>query len=81
MGHDDFLESVKEELLEILARRDILPIESGTMFDPSIHNSVGAVEADDEHPDKTIVRVVRAGYYIQDRVLRPADVIVAVKRA
>lgn len=77
---DDLTLSVEDELLEILARREFYRMDAPSVFDPTIHNAVGIVEETDDHPEKSIVRVVRNGYFFRDKVFRSADVIVAVKR-
>ena len=77
---DDLTCSIEEELLEVLARRNFYRMPPAETFDPAYHNAVGAVEETAEHPDKSIVRIVRNGYIFCDKVFRPADVIVAVKR-
>jgi molecular chaperone GrpE len=50
--------------------------EAGDRFDPALHDAV-AVREVDTVPDRTIVEVVRTGYRLGDRVLRPAQVIVS----
>lgn len=76
---DEMTASVAEEILELLARREIYHMEQTVLFDPRYHNAVGTIPAGDEYPDKSIVRVVRNGYLLREQVFRPADVIVAVK--
>ncbi len=76
---DRLTASVEEELLELLARREIHQMESPAMFDPRYHNAVGTEPATELYPDKSVVRIVRNGYLLRDQVFRPADVIVAVK--
>lgn len=76
---DSLTASVEEEILELLARREIYQMEQTVLFDPRYHNAVGTVPAGDEYPDKSIVKVMRNGYLLRDQVFRPADVIVAVK--
>jgi len=46
-------------------------------FDPTIHQAVQTVPADDDHPANTVVQVLQKGYRLKDRVLRPAMVVVA----
>lgn len=75
---DSLTASVEEELLELLARREIYQMEQVALFDPRYHNAVGTVPASNEYPEKSIVRVVRNGYLLHEQVFRPADVIVAV---
>lgn len=77
---DDLTASVKEELLEILARREFCKMPQLVFFEPTCHNAVGTVEETPEHPEKSVVRVVRNGYFFRDRVFRSADVIVSVKK-
>ena len=51
----------------------------GDRFDPELHQAVGVHEREDL-PSQTVVELVRAGYALGDRVLRPAEVIVAQPR-
>ena len=76
---DDMTASVEEEILELLARREIYQMERPEIFDPRYHNAVGTADVTDEHPEKSVVKVVRNGYFLRDQVFRPADVIVAVR--
>ena len=77
---DAFAYSVLDELLEIFARRGITPIQQLDTFDPHIHNAVSTVAATDDCPAGTITQVIRHGYASEQRVIRPADVIVAVAK-
>lgn len=74
---DDFDFSIRDELLEVFSRREILPITDNQYFNPSIHNAVKTVPATEETQPGTIAFVQRTGYYQGDKVIRPADVIVA----
>lgn len=76
---DDLTDSVKEEILELLARREVYQMEKPVVFDPKCHNAVGTAPVTEEFPEKSVVRVVRNGYFFREQVFRPADVIVAVK--
>jgi molecular chaperone GrpE len=48
----------------------------GLQFDPSIHDAVSQQETLDL-PEGQVVQVVRKGYKMRDRLLRPASVVVA----
>ncbi len=48
----------------------------GEPFDPAMHDAVETVDADDDEPG-TIVRETRSGWRLGDRLLRPAQVVVA----
>lgn len=78
-GIDDLTASVEEEILELLARREIYKMDHTNTFDPRFHNAVGTEPATENCPEKNIISYVRNGYLLRDQVFRPADVIVAVK--
>lgn len=67
-------------LLSTLKKFGVTPIETpqGTPFDPQYHQAMTQVPAPDQEPN-TIVNVFQKGYMINDRLLRPAMVTVAVK--
>lgn len=77
---DDLTASVEEELLEVLARRGFTKMPEPVLFDPALHNAVGSAPETEENPEKSVIKVVRNGYFQNERVFRPADVIVAVKK-
>lgn len=64
-------------LTGVLERQNIRRIEAqGAPFDPHQHQAV-MEQPDPSVPNGTVVRVFEAGYLIEDRVLRPASVVVA----
>ena len=70
------LELVQERFMSLLALEGIRPIEAqGQAFDPRMHNAVQAEERADVRPG-TVVRVLRQGYRLRERVLRYAEVVV-----
>jgi molecular chaperone GrpE len=48
----------------------------GTPFDPNVHDAIGFV-SNELDPDNTIVEVVRKGYLLNNKVLRPSSVILS----
>jgi len=71
------LRQVLEQMEAILARQGVKRTGgTGERFDPERHEAVG-IHQTDEVPDQTIVDVARSGYTSGDRVIRPAEVIVA----
>jgi molecular chaperone GrpE len=61
---------------ELLARRDVLPLEVvGAAFDPQTMQ-VGDVVEDRSRPDGQVLAERRRGFRQRDRLLRPAEVIV-----
>lgn len=64
-------------LTGVLERHGIKRMEAqGAAFDPHQHQAV-MEQPDPSVPNGTVVRVFEAGYTIEDRVLRPASVVVA----
>jgi molecular chaperone GrpE len=71
------LRGIRDQMGAILARQGVQPIDAaGAPFDPERMEAV-SVRPDDGVPDRTVLAVARPGYTIGDRVLRPAQVIVA----
>lgn len=80
-GEDEFHKGVLliyRQLTEVLQRHGVRVIdESGVHFDPNIHEAV-VREEDSSVPSHTVVAILQKGYFIHDRLLRPALVKVAV---
>ena len=71
------LELSVRKLEEALHAHGLEVIEAiGKPFDPAVHEAIGHEESA-EHPEDTVVRELRRGYRIRDRVVRPALVKVA----
>lgn len=70
---------IRDELLKALERHAVRLIrpEPGSEFDPNEHQAVMRVETG-EQPANTIVALMQIGYALDDTVLRPATVSVAV---
>ena len=78
--NDSWLEGVKliqRKLDNLLQSEGVSEIETlGTEFNPMEHEALGSVETT-EHPSGYVAEVVRAGYRLYDRVILPAQVMVA----
>ena len=69
---------VRDKLVKTLADHGIRPIAlESKLYDPAYHEAV-ATEVTDRVPANTILDEVRRGYRMGDRVIRPAQVRVAV---
>jgi molecular chaperone GrpE len=68
--------------LDALAPRGLKELEPqrGDLFDPNIHEAIGQ-ETDAGLPDKTVTRVVSKGYFLHQKLLRPAKVLVNKNKA
>jgi molecular chaperone GrpE len=75
------VELIHRDFLKALERVGVRPFSAvGERFDPQRHEAVGRVERSDV-PDQTVVSETLRGYLFHDRVLRPAQVVVAVEVA
>jgi molecular chaperone GrpE len=71
------LRAVLEQMEGTLARQGLTRVGApGEQFDPERHEAVD-LRPTDEQPDRTVVDVARSGWASGDRVLRPAQVVVA----
>jgi molecular chaperone GrpE len=78
---DDFHKGVAliyKQMWDVLKRHGLRPIEqSGVPFDPKIHEAVVS-EENPSVPSQTVTAILQKGYFLHDRLLRPAMVKVAV---
>ena len=78
---DDFHKGVSliyKQLFDVLQKAGLKPIdESNVRFDPNIHEGV-VREEDPSVPSQTVTAILQKGYFLHDRLLRPALVKVAV---
>lgn len=78
---DEFHKGVSliyKQLFDVLQRHGLKPItESGVRFDPNFHDAV-VREEDPSVPSHTVTAILQKGYFLHDRLLRPAMVKVAV---
>jgi molecular chaperone GrpE len=75
---DVILESIKDELQELLERRDVRRVPSAGIFDPAIHEAVRTAPDLTQQPG-AILEVIRPGYLIGQHLLRPERVVVATQ--
>lgn len=72
------IEMVQEHLVKAVEANHVTAIDNvGEKFDPTSSQAVQTVPADDKHAKDTVVQVLQKGYKLEDRVLRPAMVVVA----
>jgi molecular chaperone GrpE len=73
----DGLRAVLDQMDAVLARQGVSRIgAAGEPFDPRRHEAI-AVQHTENVPDRTILAVERSGFALGDRVIRPAQVVVA----
>lgn len=70
-------QSIADEVITVLSRYGLEPIDTSGPFDPKVHKIVGLEPATAGVQPDAIVKVVRSGYLMSGVVLRPAEVVVA----
>jgi molecular chaperone GrpE len=73
LTHKQFLETVEK-----LGVRQVS--STGSLFDPNMHQAVAQVESETVEPN-TVVEEFQKGYFLHDRILRPAMVTVAIEKS
>jgi molecular chaperone GrpE len=82
-GNDDFetlstgLKHIHDNMVSIFASLGLKPVEAvGESFDPNLHEAISHEESTEFAPG-TVAREFKKGYFLNDRLLRPASVSVA----
>ena len=77
-GLDEGIRLVLRRFQDTLRRQGLLEIEAdGAPFDPRLHEAVQETPAGPGQREGDVVQVLRRGYLLDGRVIRPATVIVA----
>ena len=75
-SYRDGVELTLKQLNSVFEKFDLAEIDPlGEKFDPNKHQAISAVESDAE--PNTVTHVLQKGYALNDRILRPALVMVA----
>jgi molecular chaperone GrpE len=71
------IEMVRKKFLEVLNKHGVTQISAvGETFDPEKHEAIAQVESKEQEPN-AVIEEHHKGYYLLDRLLRPAQVSVA----
>lgn len=72
------LELIQKDLMSTLRRYGVTPIEdTGVPFDPTMHEGILREENPDV-PSHTVTQILQRGFFLHDRLVRPAMVKVAI---
>jgi molecular chaperone GrpE len=75
------VELTHKQFLETVGKLGVRQISSqGSSFDPAVHQAVIQVESENAKPN-TVVEEFQKGYFLHDRILRPAMVSVAKEKS
>lgn len=77
--HREGSELTLKQFLQVLEKHNVRPVEAlGQKFDPALHQAMTVDPTADAEPN-TVVKVFQKGYTLNDRLLRPAMVVIAQK--
>ena len=77
-GDDEGVQLIYSKLMKILEQKGLKAMESkGKKFDEAMHEAVTQIPAAEPEQKGLVVDVVEKGYYLNDKVLRYAKVVVA----
>jgi molecular chaperone GrpE len=75
------VELTHKQFLETVGKLGVRQVSStGSLFDPNMHQAVAQVESDTVEPNM-VVEEFQKGYFLHDRILRPAMVTVAKEKS
>ncbi len=70
---------ISDMFRSLLSKYGVTEIDSmGKPFDPNVHEALAQIPAPDKDPN-TVIEVMEKGYMYNDRLLRPAKVVVSVE--
>ncbi len=73
------VELLYKQLSSVLTRLGVVPIQAqGKKFDPNLHEALTRLETL-EYEENTVISELTRGYMFQDRLLRPVQVVVAMR--
>ena len=75
----EYIYIMLKKALEEEGATEIVP-NIGDKFDPTIHNAVETEVVEEEDKIGLITNILLNGYMLNDRVIRPANVVVAIKK-
>lgn len=76
----DGIKMIFKQMKAILGKHGVRAVQSvGKIFDPTKHQAVQMRETDDVEPN-TVVEEFQKGYFLHERLIRPAMVVVASKK-
>jgi len=72
----DSFQYLIDEFLEVLYRRDVVPMDQSETFDRKNHKAVKAIDTDDESEHARITQTLKRGFLRADKILRPEEVVI-----
>ncbi len=76
---DEGVSLIYNKMMKILEQKGLKPMDvKGEKFDENLHEAITRIPATEDSQKGLVVDVVEKGYYLNDKVLRYAKVVVAI---
>ena len=72
----DSFQYLIDEFLEVLYRRDVLPVEGKEAFDAALHKAIKVVKTPNASQDYRVEQVLKRGFTRAGKVLRAEEVVI-----
>jgi len=72
----DSFQYLMDEFLEVLYRRDVMPMESSEKFDRRTQKALKVIPAEAPEQDQTVAQVLKRGFMRSERILRSEEVFI-----
>ena len=72
----DSFQYLMDEFLEVLYRRDVIPMESSERFDRRTQKAIKVIPADSAEQDQRVAQVLKRGFLRSERILRSEEVFI-----
>ena len=72
----DSFQYLIDEFIEVLYRRDVLPLDESSTFDRKIHKAVKVTDTDDPEADYRIAQVLKRGFSRAEKQIRAEEVVI-----
>jgi len=72
----DSFQYLVDEFLELLYRRDVVPMQSKPFFDRELHRAMKMEPTEEPAKDQAVQQVLKRGFLRGERVLRPEEVVI-----
>ena len=72
----DYAQYLIDEFLEVLRRRDVLPVEPQERFDRKLHRIINTEATANAQEDKQIVEIHRRGFHRGEQLIRAEEVVI-----
>ena len=68
------VESIYNQFLSVLEQNNVKQIDNNGIFNPEFHQSIDVILTQDKKDDGRIAKIIKKGYKIENKIIRPTQV-------